>query len=362
MRAAPKRFLALLAAALALSGCRGTDIKISSGTSPESGITLDLPSEVTTSEPVFESAAEEDTPPESKPAEPEAAPEPVEEFSLPEEFYLEMSGLIERYGLNPGCDGTESCSCRPEYEEIDAEGNVTRPRDRIAAIYYRDLLSGYEYVLNPGAHFPVASTVKIPFCTLIYRKLSAGALDPEQTLTYEKRHYFGGTGDIVKGDFGQQFSISELLTLAITVSDNVAYEMLKDIQPWDEFSGFLSENGCPHEEDSRLSKQKICAESAGAYARILAGYLINTDDEFSETFRQDLLKTRLKMLKSNWNIYRKYGWTGFSLHDIAYVEAPRPYVLAVLTNFSGEQDGDFEFFAEVSSIVEKFSQPQISDE
>ena len=105
----------------------------------------------------------------------------------------------------------------------------------------------------------------------------------------------------------------------------------------------------------RKSKQKICCESAGAYGRILARYL-RSGGEWVDVFKEDLLNTRLKMIRSEYNVYRKYGWAGFSFHDIAYVDAPRPYILAVLTNLEGEQQSDYDFYKELSALFEEYTQ------
>lgn len=280
--------------------------------------------------------------------------EAVEQFSMPQEFYDGMAQIVEKYGLNLNCDNTENCACEPEYEVVGEDGKVIQPREKVMAVYYLDVLSGFEYELNPGAHFPIASTVKIPFCTLIYKKMTDKELDPEMIMTYEERHYFKGTGVINQGSFGDTYTLQEVLTYAITRSDNTAYEMLKDLATWDEFSRFLFDNGCTHSEDLRQSKQKICCESAGAYGKILSDFL-RSDSEYVPVFKDDLANTRIKMLKSDWPIYRKYGWAGFSFHDIAYVDAPRPYVLAVLTNLEGEAAEDYDLFKDISSLVEKCS-------
>lgn len=279
-----------------------------------------------------------------------------ETFSFPEEFYIELDGLIEKYGLNQGCDGTLECGCLPENETYDEEGNVITARKKTLSLYFMDLNSGFEYELNPGAHYPVASTVKVPFCTFIYRKIDAGEIDPKQVLTYEPRHYFEGTGKIVKGEFGQQFTVSELLELTITNSDNVAYEMLKDLITWQEFSDFLAENGCNHEQDIRQSKQKICTQSAGVYCKIMHDYL--KSGGCAETFGDDLQTANLRMISSNYPVYRKYGWAGFSFHDVAFVDAPRPYLLAIMSNLENIDNSDLPVFRDISMLVEKYSQDE----
>ncbi len=347
-------FLVILAVLLTVPSCKKADAPVSSETKGVSIVTFG-----TLPEPSLEETTAAETVPIEISTEeyPDDLPNPVfrEEFSFPQEFYGELSALIEKYGLNEGCDNTPECSCKPEYEVLDEEGNVIEPRKKTLSLYFYDINSGFEFSLNPGAHYPVASTVKIPFCAYIFMQAEGGAIDLEEIRTYEQRHYFEGTGEIVKGDFGQQFSVRELLRLAITVSDNVAYEMLKDLVPWADFGEFLNINGCTHETDYRQSKQKICCESAGVYGKIMAGYL-RGGGEYSAEFGNDLLNTRMPMIVSEYPTYRKYGWAGYSFHDIAYVDAPRPYILAILTNFENEGYVDIPIFKEISGLVEKYSQ------
>lgn len=282
---------------------------------------------------------------------------PISEFNLPDDFYTRLSEIFDKYQINQNClaDNSGSCGCLPEYEETDTDGNVIVPRDRVMSLYFMDIESGFELQINGSVHYPVASTIKIPYCIYIYQKLENGEIDPNLILTYEKRHYFKGTGVIIKGDFGQQYSVLELLKLAITESDNVAFEMLKDLSSWDDFSKYLEDNGFSHIEDRRKSKEKICSESAGTDGRLLADYL-RSDGQYVDTFKADLLKTKNKMIRSHYTCYRKYGWTNFAFHDIAYIEAPHPYVLAVLSNLEGVDKKDYELFKEVSYLIEEYSE------
>ncbi len=281
-------------------------------------------------------------------------PEPeVVSISFPNEFFTELQEIFDRYGINQNCDGDEeNCTCDIYNETTDEEGNVTR--EKVVSIYYMDLETGYSFEINSGVHYPVASCVKIPFVVYLYEKIAAGEIDGETVLTYEKRHYMGGTGIIQNGEVGDQYTVMELLELSIIRSDNIAFEMLKDLVDWDEFAGYCEEYGCTHTEDTRLTQEKICTESAGAYARILAQFL-ESDNPYVETFKSHLAITRIPMIKSSYTIYRKYGWSQYAFHDIAYIEAEHPYVLAIITNLDGEENSDYAFYEEVSYLIEEYS-------
>ncbi len=280
------------------------------------------------------------------------------DFSFPEEFYAELQEIFDRYGVNLNCDGDEEeCSCDIYNETTDENGNVTR--EKVVSIYYMDLETGYEIEINSGVHYPVASCVKIPFCVYLYEKLAAGEIDGDTVLTYESRHYMGGTGVIQNGEVGDQYTVMELLELAVTRSDNIAYQMLKDLISWDAFAEYCAEYGCTHEIDTRLTQEKICTESAGAYARILAQFL-ESDNPYVETFKSHLAITRIPMIKSSYTIYRKYGWAQYAFHDIAYIDAKdsqadHPYVLAILTNLTGDDSEDYDLYEEISYLIEGYA-------
>lgn len=282
-------------------------------------------------------------------------PEPAA-FEFPEEFYTRLNDIFTQFSLNLNCDGDPiKCTCNPEYEALDAEGNVITPRDRCMSIYFYDVETGYEMTVNSGVHYPVASVVKIPYCTMIYEKITAGEIDPELVLTYEKRHYFHGTGLVNKGNYGDTYTVMQLLKLAITESDNTAYEMLKDLVSWDDFTAYCQNAGYTHDEDLRSKKQKLCLESAGASGRLLANFL-RSDSEFVDAYKYDLTHTKNKMITSTYTVYRKYGWTNFAFHDVAYIDAPHPYVLVILSNIEGEERPDYTLFANVSMLIEEYSQ------
>lgn len=282
-------------------------------------------------------------------------PEPAA-FEFPEEFYTRLNDIFTQFSLNLNCDGDPiKCTCNPEYEALDAEGNVITPRDRCMSIYFYDVETGSELYVNSGVHYPVASVVKIPYCTMIYEKITAGEIDPELVLTYEKRHYFHGTGLVNKGNYGDTYTVMQLLKLAITESDNTAYEMLKDLVSWDDFTAYCQNAGYTHEEDLRSKKQKLCLESAGASGRLLANFL-RSESEFVDAYKYDLTHTKNKMITSTYTVYRKYGWTNFAFHDVAYIDAPHPYVLVILSNIEGEERPDYTLFANVSMLIEEYSQ------
>ncbi len=260
------------------------------------------------------------------------------QFALGEEFFVQLEAIFEKYGINQSCGG-DNCTCDPKGE------------NKILSLYICDLESGAEFNIHGGVHYPVASSVKIPFCVMVYEKLTSGEISADTEITYQKRHYFHGSGIVNKGGYGDVYTVRELLKLAITRSDNTAYMMLRDLVSWDDFASYLEQNGYTHKSDRKKYSQTICNEAAGQSGKMLARFF-QSDSEFVDVFKQDLINTRIKMLRSDYPIYRKYGWTNYAFHDTAFVDAPHPYVVSVLSNLSGEEDTDYELIKEISYLVQ----------
>jgi len=95
-------------------------------------------------------------------------------------------------------------------------------------VYVTDLMSGLSAGLNPTAEFYAASTIKVPIAMAVLRLVDQGRLSLDQTIAYQPEDYQAGTG-ILQATIrpGDQVSIRRLLELMITVSDNIARNMLE---------------------------------------------------------------------------------------------------------------------------------------
>jgi beta-lactamase class A len=99
-----------------------------------------------------------------------------------------------------------------------APGNV--------AIEVKDLATGLSTSINAGANMPAASTIKIPVMVEVFRQMEQGKFDLNTVLHVEPRDRDWGWGDLVSAPIGTPRSVTQLLWLMITDSDNTATNML----------------------------------------------------------------------------------------------------------------------------------------
>lgn len=96
------------------------------------------------------------------------------------------------------------------------------------AIYIKDLTTEYSIGINDEEKIPSASLIKIPIMAAIYYLAEEGEISLDNVLIYKKHHYCSGSGIIKNIPFGSKFKVKELIELMITVSDNIATQMLTE--------------------------------------------------------------------------------------------------------------------------------------
>jgi beta-lactamase class A len=93
-------------------------------------------------------------------------------------------------------------------------------------IMVEDLNTGLTTSVNAGAQMPAASTIKVPVMVEVFKRLAHGDFDLNRTVTLQQSDKDWGWGDLSDARKGSKYTVSRLLTLMITESDNTATNML----------------------------------------------------------------------------------------------------------------------------------------
>lgn len=97
---------------------------------------------------------------------------------------------------------------------------------------------------NTSQTYFSACTIKIGFILNCCRIIDSGAVDENTLLTYEEKHYHDGSGKIKNSEFGSQYDIKTLINLCLSISDNIAYEMLADYFGMTQYNAMIEALGC----------------------------------------------------------------------------------------------------------------------
>ncbi|AFZ02590.1 serine hydrolase [Calothrix sp. PCC 6303] len=80
--------------------------------------------------------------------------------------------------------------------------------------------------INGARTFSSASTIKLPILIALFQEVDAGKIRLEDSIATKQELLAGGSGDIQQAPIGTKYTILDLATKMITISDNTATNML----------------------------------------------------------------------------------------------------------------------------------------
>ena len=222
------------------------------------------------------------------------------------------------------------------------------------SVYYENLESGYIYTHNASKTYFGASAIKGPYALWVYLLAENGNADLSTIYTYTSADHWGGSGVIQRMPFGSTFSGSELLGLALSESDNIAFRMLvRKIHGVSGFRDWVEEIGGDPSLVHTVTYSRLTANEAGNFAREMHRY-IESDGKYSEEFRQHLLNNRYQFVTSDHRVASKSGWAEGAYHDIAIVYSPSPYSLIIMSEGTGGA-ADRRIYRDISEAFQSFN-------
>ena len=272
---------------------------------------------------------------------------------------------------------------------LSAQDLFTRVVTRIAktpnmgvGVYYRRLDRPDSLLVDAAHRFHAASTMKVPVMIQVFRDADAGTLRLTDSLTVVNEFHSivdGSPFQLDKADdsdsslylrVGQKAAVRDLLELMITVSSNLATDILI------ERVGAARANATAHAlgADSILVLRGVedgVAYRAGrnntttardlgvllaAIAEHRAASRVACDSMLAILGRQHFTEGIPAGLPPDARVFHKTGWVGQVVyHDAAYVELPSPdrrrYVLVVTTGGIQLDTAAYNLVADVSRIV-----------
>lgn len=223
-------------------------------------------------------------------------------------------------------------------------------------LYSLDGSKGYLYNVNKAINS--ASTIKAAYALFVLNACEERGIIPSETyITFESRHDHTGSGTIMyNGRHGDKYSIEYLIKVLLGVSDNVAYEMLKDKFSIKDFSAFNKALGGQSDgmQWGSASVNQRKNEWVAIYKYITGGRL------YSELLRSSLTGTQYSFIAEGMTGAHTYmyksGWTYTTTYpshnDCAIVD--ESYLLIILTQDATTTAGRKDAILGIARAVEKF--------
>lgn len=218
---------------------------------------------------------------------------------------------------------------------------INQKSDQKISIYYRDLLNGPWYGYNEGEAFAPQSLLKLPvvIAYLKYLEDKPGLMETE--ITYDNL-LESNIPEHLNLQVGKKYSIAELVERSITLSDNVAFQLLVANLPPNYLQKVHRDLDITYPSETTPA-DFVSVRSYSSIFRILynSSYLSR---ENSQYLLELLSKTQFKDglvagLPKGIQVSHKFGVKNaekqehdFQLHDCGIVYAPdQPYLACIMT-------------------------------
>ena len=274
--------------------------------------------------------------------------------------------------------GLDACSAEPEQSlEAALEAIIAQRPEATVAVCVRDAHTGTVIDIRADRPFHAASTMKIPVMIEAHRKAEAGVLSLKQPLKVINsfRSIVDGSLYSIEDDsddaiyeiLGQEMSIEDLLVQMITVSSNLATNLLIERLGADSVQGTVDRLGAPDMKVLRGVEDNKAFEvgmSNSTTARALAVLLERLLHGQAVSPTADSLMVNL-LLQSQFNemipaglpadarVAHKTGWITRIHHDAAiiYGASAEGYVLVILTEGMEDMATSAALGAAITSAV-----------
>lgn len=223
-----------------------------------------------------------------------------------------------------------------------------------AGIYVRHLRSGKTVMINADTIFPTASMVKIPITIGVFDKIETGFLKYDSTLIYRDSLLYAGVDILGSFKTGEKISLSKVLMLMVTTSDNTASLWCQYLAgTGSEINTWLQDNGyhntrvnsrTPGRETNRAKYgwgQTTPREMAELMVKIREGKVISP--RASERIYRNLIRIywdgeSLSQIPPYIQAASKSGSVDQSKSEVVLVNAPHgDYVFCVITKNQQDQ-------------------------
>jgi len=251
--------------------------------------------------------------------------------------------------------------------------------DGTVGVYYEHLESGEKFGINADMLFPTASMIKVPIMINVFDAMAQKEFGYEDKWTYRDSLFYEG-GDDVLNSFkdGEEISVSKLVLLMITISDNTASLWLQGalggdrINRWMEINGYASTrvNSRTEGRDAAFEEygwgQTTPFEMASLLTAIRNGELIGeaaSEEMYRVLTRIHWNDEALSQIPPRIQTMSKQGAVNASRSEVVLVNAPSgDYVFSVITKDQKDQSWDesndgFVLLREVSSLLWQHFEP-----
>jgi beta-lactamase class A len=240
-------------------------------------------------------------------------------------------------------------------------------------VFIVDLDTGAYIDINSRSPFASASTIKLPILVALFQDVDKGKIRLDESLTLQSEMIAAGSGDLQYQKPGAKFTVLQLATKMITISDNTATNMLvsrlggtealtRRFREWN-LTTTVMQNPLPDLEGTNATSPQ---ELAALMSMINQGQLVSlpSRDRILSIMQRNEINTLLPQgLGSGAVIAHKTGNIGSVLADAGLVNMPsgKSYIISVMVKRPFNDASAQELIRKISQTAyDYFNQPGVS--
>ncbi len=211
--------------------------------------------------------------------------------------------------------------------------------------YYKNLVTGEQWGLNPALPLMAASVIKIPMLTEVFAQLETGGAQKNEAFRVKAEDKLPSCGALNYMHTGLEVTLEDLYTLMIILSDNTATNLLIKKFGMDSVNRRMRQLGLSVTTVNRLlfdsaaaslgRENYISAEEIGILLeKMYRGTLVSqsASEEMLNILKNQRLNGKMPFYLKGVKIAHKTGEDDGITHDVGIVYAPQPFVACFCSN------------------------------
>ncbi|HYE81938.1 MAG TPA: serine hydrolase [Clostridia bacterium] len=234
------------------------------------------------------------------------------------------------------------------------------------AIAVKNLKTNEEIKINENLVFPSASTIKLAIMSELLNRVNEGSIKLEDTIELTEGMKTGGDGIFKELNCGHRFTLEEIMTMMIIVSDNMATNILINLLGMDNINATIKKLGLKNtklqrkmmdSQAAREGRENLITANDLAYILELIYHGRNINKKYSDMMlsilKRQQVRGRLDLyLPEEVLVAHKTGDLDRLEHDAGIVYlANCEYIICVLTNETETNKDGREIIGKISKIV-----------
>lgn len=200
------------------------------------------------------------------------------------------------------------------------------------SILYDDINTSYSFGYNENKIYYGCSLIKLVDTLYLFEKINDGSITFDTKLKYNSKNYMSGNPCMNKFKPGSKVTVGNVIECALTLSDNIAHEIMLDYIGFDNLQTYGKSlgaksilNGGDHYGYQSASDMIIYLK----HLNELVNKYPETGSKIINWMKNDYFNYLL--FNNSVIVAHKYGNYDVNYHDVGIVYGDNPYYIAIMT-------------------------------